>query len=131
MTHHTNRTATRAPAPRWGADDLQHIRQALGEEAERLRGQLESSRKGGTRLAERLGEVGDDAAGLGTLSGDLETETCRADHPDRILLECEHALERIADGRYGRCESCGKAIAKARLRALPRATHCLACPEAG
>lgn len=39
------------------------------------------------------------------------------------------ALLRLQDGRYGRCEECGGAIAPARLRALPDATTCLGCQE--
>ena len=41
------------------------------------------------------------------------------------------ALTRIEAGSYGRCEGCGKAIPAARLEALPTATTCLACGEAG
>jgi|GEM_PF-3323438 len=40
------------------------------------------------------------------------------------------ALGRLQEGRYGRCEECGGAIAAARLRAVPDTTTCLACQEA-
>ena len=37
------------------------------------------------------------------------------------------ALKRLDDGDYGRCMTCGKAIAPARLEALPYAVQCVAC----
>lgn len=47
-----------------------------------------------------------------------------------IESEIRHALDRIAAGTFGRCEACGKAVAKPRLDAIPYARHCLACAEA-
>jgi RNA polymerase-binding transcription factor DksA len=37
------------------------------------------------------------------------------------------ALARVAAGTYGRCESCGEAIAPERLAARPAATRCIDC----
>ncbi|MBL9037488.1 MAG: TraR/DksA C4-type zinc finger protein [Archangium sp.] len=45
------------------------------------------------------------------------------------LAEIDLALARIADGRYGQCESCGGPIGRGRLRALPDARRCLRCDE--
>jgi DnaK suppressor protein len=42
----------------------------------------------------------------------------------------DHALGKIANGDYGRCETCGKAIPPARLEALPMAASCLPCTKA-
>ena len=39
------------------------------------------------------------------------------------------ALERLANGSYGECESCGEAIAPARLLAMPEATRCINCAD--
>ncbi len=41
----------------------------------------------------------------------------------------EQALARIADGSYGRCETCGGAIGPERLEALPYATQCINCQQ--
>ena len=49
----------------------------------------------------------------------------RAGRTEVQLIEA--ALERIEDGTYGTCVECGKAIAKARLQALPEAERCLSC----
>ncbi len=43
------------------------------------------------------------------------------------LQEVEEALERIDNGTYGKCESCGDLIAGPRLEALPFAKLCVAC----
>jgi DnaK suppressor protein len=39
----------------------------------------------------------------------------------------DEALDRIAQGNYGVCESCGQDIPMARLQALPEATMCTDC----
>ena len=45
----------------------------------------------------------------------------------RELEEIDAARERIDEGRYGICTSCGKPIAVARLKALPATPLCLSC----
>jgi len=45
----------------------------------------------------------------------------------RETPEIEAALARIEAGVYGQCESCGGAIGRQRLRAIPEARFCLAC----
>ena len=39
----------------------------------------------------------------------------------------ERALERIEDGSYGVCQTCGEAIEVGRLMAIPEALHCAGC----
>ena len=43
--------------------------------------------------------------------------------------QAERALQRIDNGTYGVCESCGQPIGKARLQAFPRATLCVSCKQ--
>jgi DnaK suppressor protein len=43
------------------------------------------------------------------------------------LADVEHALAKFSDSTYGRCESCGQAIAPARLEAKPAARFCINC----
>ncbi|MFC7597976.1 TraR/DksA family transcriptional regulator [Terrabacter sp. GCM10028922] len=47
------------------------------------------------------------------------------DQAERRLGEIEAALARLADGGYGRCERCGRAIPAGRLEARPTATRCI------
>ena len=50
-----------------------------------------------------------------------------AEIESRELAEIEQALRRIAEGTYGRCESCGGKIPAKRLNALPCSTRCIDC----
>ncbi len=42
-----------------------------------------------------------------------------------LLGEVEHALAKLANGTYGKCEACGRPIADARLEVLPTARFCI------
>ena len=44
-----------------------------------------------------------------------------------LLSKVDHALERVAAGEYGICETCGKAIPVERLDVLPYSTQCVEC----
>jgi len=43
----------------------------------------------------------------------------------RTLQQVEDALQRVADGTYGKCTICGRPIAPARLEAIPWTPYCL------
>lgn len=72
---------------------------------------------------------GDDQADAGSKTFEREHEMSLANNRLDLITQMEHALMRIADGSYGRCESCGQTIAKARLQAFPAATLCLTCKQ--
>ncbi len=61
----------------------------------------------------------------------LSTEWSRAEGQradvSRELAELDAALERLADGTYGVCTSCGNPIPRERLRLRPAATLCVPC----
>lgn len=46
---------------------------------------------------------------------------------EKELEQIENALDRIADGSYGRCEHCDTVISPSRLRILPFAAACKVC----
>jgi DnaK suppressor protein len=46
---------------------------------------------------------------------------------EESLDRSARALEKIDDGVYGICESCGARIDRARLKALPSAAFCIEC----
>jgi DnaK suppressor protein len=55
----------------------------------------------------------------------------RLDDQQKAEIEAiDRAFGKIANGDYGRCETCGKPIPLARLEALPTAATCLPCAEA-
>ena len=68
----------------------------------------------------------DDATELFEREKMLTLEGTLSDH----LRLVEHALSRIADGSYGTCEVCGRAIPVERLEAIPETTLCLEHKEA-
>lgn len=45
----------------------------------------------------------------------------------QILDEARAALEKFDQGTFGKCERCGRAIARARLAAVPYARRCIKC----
>jgi RNA polymerase-binding transcription factor DksA len=67
--------------------------------------------------------LADDATEVFEREKDLGLEQTLEGH----LRQVEHALARIEQGAYGRCEQCGRAIAPARLDAMPEATLCIDC----
>ena len=90
------------------------------------------------RLRQRLAvdEVADvqeptpeDDAGVATKSliEDLELDTRQRRF--KLLSDIEFALQRLREGTYGTCESCGEEISERRLHALPWAQLCLECAE--
>lgn len=46
------------------------------------------------------------------------------------LNQVSEALDRIAAGTFGSCETCGGEIGAERLEAIPYATSCIACERA-
>lgn len=79
----------------------------------------------------------------------LEPDARRGDEADRIQARLEHdlgvaerarfqqrrvlilaALERLTDGRYGLCMTCGAPIPPARLKAMPEVERCVRCQAA-
>ncbi|HXP80699.1 MAG TPA: TraR/DksA family transcriptional regulator [Verrucomicrobiae bacterium] len=67
------------------------------------------------------------AAAVENVSRDILAATLERER--RTLKEIESALARMEKGEYGTCDSCGVAIPKARLDALPWARLCIHCAE--
>ena len=65
-------------------------------------------------------ELGSDSFGK-----DLTLNLLRSERS--VFDQIEAALERIEDGRYGRCEECRAKIPEARLDAIPFAALCVKC----
>jgi DnaK suppressor protein len=45
----------------------------------------------------------------------------------KLLIKIEQALERMVQGTFGMCDSCGEEIKYERLKARPVTTLCIAC----
>jgi|GEM_PF-903012 len=83
------------------------------------------------RLQGTLDEINDSRAAEYeeevTLSDDKEYLSKLIEQDSRGLERINHALEKILDGSYGTCESCGGDIGRERLEAIPTALRCTAC----
>lgn len=52
-----------------------------------------------------------------------------SDTERKYLGEVENALERVDDGTYGKCDTCGKLISFERLKILPFVKFCIKCQQ--
>ena len=68
-----------------------------------------------------------DEADQGAAAVERERLKSLAEQARSGLVRIERALERIEDGSYGKCASCGKTIPEARLEARPDADLCVEC----
>ena len=114
----------------WTPSELASVAAELRSDVERLEGEVAHFEHDFTDLIRGGGDgAGDDQADVGTMNVERDHELSLADNSRAMLEQSRHALERIADGSYGICESCGKAVGKLRLQAFPRATLCMACKQ--
>jgi RNA polymerase-binding protein DksA len=73
--------------------------------------------------------AGDDQADAGSKTFEREQEQSIAANRRDLITQMQHAVERIDAETYGYCESCGKPIPKARLKAFPAATLDVQCKQ--
>jgi DnaK suppressor protein len=66
-------------------------------------------------------------AELGSGNFDRELTLRVLGSEEDALKQIEAAIERIEEGSYGRCETCGEQIPKTRLDAIPYAAQCVRC----
>lgn len=62
-----------------------------------------------------------------SLESDRNFELRIRDRERKLIMKIREALERIDEGSFGVCESCGEEIGEARLRARPVTTLCIDC----
>ncbi|HLL66845.1 MAG TPA: TraR/DksA family transcriptional regulator [Micromonosporaceae bacterium] len=74
-------------------------------------------------------DAGDDVADLGTKAFTREQEMVLLTTIRGRIDQVERAMGRLAQGRYGWCESCAKEIPVARLAAFPSVTLCVSCKQ--
>jgi DnaK suppressor protein len=100
-----------------------YLRQAetLQAEADSL---TEDREPGDVQFDEESGE-GD------TLAVERERDLALSAQARAAIEQIDLAVRKIHDGSYGKCESCGTAIPKERLKALPYAALCVKCKSGG
>lgn len=114
----------------WTDAELTAIRIALELEANRLRnGIAVAAHDYGSHVGDAIDGTGGEVGDVGSLMVELAEGSSIASNEIDILDQYELALERIRTKTYGTCEGCEGPIDKARLMALPRATHCMTCKQ--
>jgi RNA polymerase-binding protein DksA len=66
-----------------------------------------------------------------TATLDREIDYSLEENSEQVLRAIDAALQRIEDGTYGICETCGQPISEERLEAIPYATQCIDCRRKG
>ena len=102
----------------------------LAEEVRRLRSELDLAEHDIDDMLRDAGDgAGDDPADAGSKTFEREQELSIAANRLDLVAQIRRAVDRIDAGTYGFCESCGKPIPKARLKAFPMATLDVACKQ--
>ena len=114
----------------WTRGELAAVRKDLVAELTEMRTAYERSLRDLDDLQKSSTDgAGDDQADAGSKTFEREQEQSIAANRLDLLTQNQRAVERIDAGTYGYCESCGKPIPKARLKAFPGATLDVACKQ--
>lgn len=86
------------------------------------------------QIAKTQVEASGDLSAYSDHIADQGTETEKREVTSQILstrrealFDIDLALRKIAEGKYGVCEKCGRPIEKRRLKFLPQARTCIKC----
>ena len=94
---------------------------------ERMTGQINFLATDNLSRSETDNDISFRSEEQGTDNFDRDFALNRVSLDQDILFEIDEALNRLALGTYGVCDSCGKGIEKARLKAVPYSRMCIAC----
>src|SRR5262245_54777933 len=103
---------------------LRRIEQRLLRRREALRAPLSGDQ---TLLHTLVDDGVGDEIDAAVVSEQAELRSQLAQVESRELFQIDRALVKLRGGRYGRCETCERAIPPLRLKYLPYAADCIAC----
>ena len=114
--------------------DLKGIREDLVKQKARILEELLKIR--GENLGKSQKDYSGDLSGYTLHMADMATDLYDrefslelAEGERERLFALDEAIKRIDEGAYGKCDSCGGAISKQRLKAMPQAKKCIKCQE--
>lgn len=112
--------------------ELETYRQMLESMWARLRGDLsqmtdEALSRNGPESTGNLSNLPLHMADLGTDNFDQEFTLGLIENEQSTLDQIVEALSRIKSGTFGKCTTCGDAIPRTRLEALPYTSRCIEC----
>jgi DnaK suppressor protein len=103
--------------------DVEYFRQFLSKRLEELLSQAEDTVSGMTDPKENFPDPTDRAA----LEADRNFMLRIRDRESKLIRKIKSALERIENGTFGVCETCGGEISVNRLKARPVTSQCIDC----
>jgi DnaK suppressor protein len=116
-------------ATRLTKKEIDDLRTRLEEEREELVTQLSTIEEDAfsSSQSELSGDVGldDESADAGSATFEREKDLSIEQNVRDLLDKIARALKRMDAGTYGICETCGKPIEKARIKALPYVDLCI------
>jgi len=112
--------------------ELKNYKKQLLALQERLGGDVshltdEAFNKQGDETGGNLSHMPIHMADLGTDNFEQENTLNLLANEEQMLKEIAAALERIDNGKFGKCEECRSEIAKPRLKELPYTRFCVEC----
>jgi DnaK suppressor protein len=114
----------------WTPAELAAVREELTAELDRIGLDMAALQFSIADVLRDSGDgAGDDQADTGSKAFEREQEMTLLANARESRFQTQRAVQAIEDGTYGRCESCGNPIGKARLQAFPRATLCVSCKQ--
>ena len=103
--------------------DLIFFKKLLTDRLKELLAQADNTLIGMTEPKENFADPTDRASH----ETDRNFELRIRDREHKLIKKVKKALQRIDDGTFGICESCGGDISIARLKARPVTTQCIEC----
>lgn len=104
---------------------LEYFKKLLNEKLDDLLLEANKTVSGMSDLKENMPDPADRA----TLESDRNFTLRIRDRERKLIGKIKDALERIENGTYGICESCGEEISEDRLKARPVTTLCINCKK--
>ena len=114
--------ATAANRKKFLADLREHLLQMKNKLVAEIDSELRAEREGNK-------DEGMDTYDLASEERDREINFILSDRERVKLKQIDDALERLDDGSYGVCESCGLEIGEERLEAMPFSRLCRDCQQ--
>ena len=106
-------------------EDIQSLQQMLETLQNDLENLLDISADAGSTVTLDQSKVGR-LSRMDALQHQAMAQANRVGHSNR-LVQVKQALNLMADGDYGYCESCGEIIPIERLLIKPESNYCIAC----
>lgn len=111
---------------------LKQIKEALigqrAELADQLQAEAQAFSSSESEIATEI-RSDENPAEAGSATFEREKHLSIANNVQDLIVKSSKALEKIDQGSYGICESCGKPISADRLKALPHAVMCIECKK--